>query len=299
MTQTTPLRIAALQLNGRDDVASGVRVDEAAIATELTSAARALRWTRSALEGGAKLVVLPENWAGLAPAGTTPPWATHADDAAGGPVLAPFLALAASYDATLVLGGNPEWDASGRRFNVLHVVTARGIVARYRKLHRFDADLPDGTSLRESAHTSAGDEVVLVRLPTCDLGLSICYDLRFPELYRALTAAGADVLVVPSAFTQPTGAAHWEVLLRARAIENQAWVIAPAQTGPHGHGRASWGHTMIVDPWGTIVAQASEGEGCVAHEIDPKVRAWARARLPVSDHRVLPERTPVTIVDAR
>jgi predicted amidohydrolase len=299
MAEASPLRIAALQLNGRDDVASGVRADGEAVDHERTSVARALAWTRAALDRGARLVVLPENWAGLAPAGVRPPWATRADDPEGGAVLLPFLRLAADYDATIVLGGNPEWDAAGRRFNVLHVLGARGILARYRKIHRFDADLPDGTSLRESAHTSAGEALVLVQLPRLSLGLSICYDLRFPELYRALAAAGADALVIPSAFTQPTGAAHWEVLLRARAIENQAWVIAPAQTGTHGHGRASWGHTMVVDPWGTVVAQASEGEGCVLHDLDPAVRDWAHARLPVRSHRALPATPPLVVIDAR
>lgn len=171
------------------------------------------------------------------------------------------------------------------------VIDGQGhIRARYDKLHLFDVDLPPsrsgaGESWRESAAYHAGESATVVDTPVGRLGLSICYDLRFPDLYRALSDAGATVLAVPSAFTQPTGAAHWAVLLRARAIEAGAFVIAAAQTGVHADGRATHGHSLAVDPWGEVLLDMGEAAGLGFVEIDPARVADVRARVPALRHR--------------
>jgi len=163
-------------------------------------------------------------------------------------------------------------------------------LARYRKIHLFDVTTPDGRSYRESDTFGAGREVVTYKVGEVTIGCSICYDLRFAELYRALAEAGADVIMVPAAFTLQTGKDHWEVLLRARAIETETYVVAAAQTGAYFEGndeRASWGHTMIVNPWGHILAQAGEGAGHASADIDLGYLKQVRARIPVANHRVL------------
>ena len=147
-------------------------------------------------------------------------------------------------------------------------------------MHLFEADIAGHVGVREPDVLLAGEEVVAARTPFGVVGLSICYDLRFPELYRTLAARGAEILCVPSAFTLMTGKDHWEVLLRARAIENQAYVIAPNQCGIHANGVATYGHSMIVDPWGVVAACVSEGEGLAVAELDPAVLAAARKRVP-------------------
>lgn len=159
------------------------------------------------------------------------------------------------------------------------------IRARYDKLHLFDVDLPSGESWRESASYRAGDAAVVVDTPVGRLGLSICYDLRFPDLYRALSDAGATVLAIPAAFTRPTGHAHWEPLLRARAIEAGAYVLAAAQTGEHEDGRATHGHTLAVDPWGEVLLDMGEAAGLGLVEVDPARVADVRARVPALRHR--------------
>ena len=164
--------------------------------------------------------------------------------------------------------------------------------ARYDKLHLFDVDLPTGESWQESAAYGAGDAAVVVDTPVGRLGLSICYDLRFPDLYRALSDAGAAVLVVPSAFTRPTGAAHWHVLLRARAIEAGCFVLAAAQTGTHADGRATWGHSLAVDPWGEVLLDMGDATGIGFVEIDPALLNDVRGRVPALRHRrVIPSVT--------
>lgn len=161
-------------------------------------------------------------------------------------------------------------------------------VARYDKIHLFDAEVGDSHGrYRESAVFEPGEEVVSVDTPVGRLGLSICYDLRFPELYRRLREEGAEWVVVPSAFTYRTGEAHWETLLRARAIENQFWVCAPNQGGQHDERRRTWGHSMIVDPWGGIVTQLEEGPGVVDARLDAQMLANTRSAIPVWDHRRL------------
>ena len=184
-----------------------------------------------------------------------------------------------------MLGGLPELPATsdgasaGTIFNTLVVLRRGRIVATYRKIHRFDATLPDGSTLLESASVAAGEHPTVLATPDVCLGLSICYDLRFPELYRALAAAGAEVLLVPAAFTLLTGIDHWEPLLRARAIENQAFVLAPAQHGVHGHGRHSFGHSLIIDPWGAVIAQASRGDGIAMAHLRGDLLARVRTAL--------------------
>jgi len=163
-------------------------------------------------------------------------------------------------------------------------------LARYRKIHLFDVTTPDGRSYRESDTFGGGDAVVTYRAGDITVGCTICYDLRFAELYRALAEAGAHVIMVPAAFTLQTGKDHWEVLLRARAIETQTYVVAAAQTGTYFEGndeRASWGHSMIVNPWGHMIAQAGEGTGHTSAEIDLDYLSTVRTRIPVADHRVL------------
>ncbi|MBW4329605.1 carbon-nitrogen hydrolase family protein [Stakelama sp. CBK3Z-3] len=184
----------------------------------------------------------------------------------------------------------------GRRANRSFVIDSDGnIRARYDKLHLFDVDLATGERWRESAVYAPGERAVVVDTPLGCLGLSICYDLRFPDLYRALSDAGATVLAVPSAFTRPTGKAHWETLLRARAIESSAFVIAAAQTGEHEDGRATWGHSMVVDPWGEVLLDMGEPAGMGFAEIDPARIAEVRGQLPsFANRRAIPqvERAP-------
>ena len=155
--------------------------------------------------------------------------------------------------------------------------------ARHDKIHLFDVDLPSGKAI-ESRTVSAGAEAVVVSLPWARLGLTVCYDLRFPQLYRTLAKAGAEILTVPSAFTETTGKAHWHVLLQSRAIENGCFVVAPAQGGTHANGRKTYGHSLIVGPWGNILAEGGVDPGVVAAEIDLGEIATVRSRLPALHH---------------
>lgn len=176
--------------------------------------------------------------------------------------------------------------ADGRLANRGFVIDEAGVVrARYEKLHLFDVDLPTGERWRESESYAAGEETVAVETPVGCVGLSICYDLRFPDLYRTLTDAGATVLSVPAAFTRPTGAAHWHVLLRARAIEAGCFVVAAAQTGRHEDGRETFGHSLVVDPWGEVLLDMREAPGMGFAELDPSTVAAVRSRIPVLQHR--------------
>jgi predicted amidohydrolase len=160
-----------------------------------------------------------------------------------------------------------------------------GIAARYRKVHLFDVDLPGGARFRESDAVEPGSDTVVAPLPWGGLGLSICYDLRFPELYRRLAGAGARVLAAPSAFTAETGKDHWHVLCRARAVENQAYVFAPAQFGHHGGKRRSYGHALIVDPWGAVIAECGDHTGLAIADLDLDYQDQVRQRLPCLSHR--------------
>jgi len=174
----------------------------------------------------------------------------------------------------------------GKSRNRGFVIDGSGAIrARYDKMHLFDVDLPTGESWRESNAYVAGDHAVLVDTPWAPLGLSICYDLRFPDLYRTLSDAGAQILTVPAAFTVPTGIAHWHVLLRARAIEAGCFVIAAAQTGTHADGRKTYGHSLVIDPWGEVLLDMGEAEGLMVVDIDLGKIAAARSRIPALDHR--------------
>ena len=181
---------------------------------------------------------------------------------------------------SLAVRATPE-HAANRSF----VIDPKGeIAARYDKIHMFDVDLAGGESYRESRSYRAGDHAVSLDLPWGRLGLSICYDLRFPALYRALAESGASFLAIPSAFTRQTGEAHWQTLMRARAIENGAYVIAAAQGGKHADGRETFGHSIVVDPWGTVVAEAGTDPGVVFADIDPAQVTLVRGRIPSLQH---------------
>ncbi len=196
-----------------------------------------------------------------------------------------FVELAAKLKIWLHLGSLALKGEDGKLVNRTLLLNPKGeIVARYDKIHLFDVDLPNGDKYRESDTYTAGAQAVKVDLPFCSLGLSICYDIRQPALYHALAKAGANVLVVPAAFTVPTGKAHWHVLLRARAIETGSFVIAAAQGGAHDSGRETFGHSKVVDPWGKVIAEAGVDPEYLLFEIDPAESAAARARIPALVH---------------
>jgi predicted amidohydrolase len=238
---------------------------------------------RGAAGRGARLVVLPEvfAWRGADP--TDPASA----EPIPGPTTEAMAALARELSIFLCMGSILEAVPNeSHRFNTSCLLDPAGtIVARYRKMHLFDVALPGRVAVRESASRLPGDAPVTIRTPLATLGCSICYDLRFPELYRSLADAGAEVLLVPSAFTRPTGAAHWDVLCRARAIENQCYLLAANQTGQSPHGHLDHGNSMIVDPWGTVLARAGDEETVVTAELDGAVLAKVRAELPALTHR--------------
>lgn len=174
----------------------------------------------------------------------------------------------------------------GRFVNRGFVIDSSGAIrARYDKIHLFDIDLPTGESWRESAAYAPGERTVAVDTPWGRLGLAICYDLRFPDLFRTLSDAGATMLALPAAFTVPTGEAHWHVLLRARAIEATCWMIAAAQSGVHADGRATYGHSLVIDPWGQVILDMQNRTGLGYAEIDMARTSDVRARIPVLDHR--------------
>jgi deaminated glutathione amidase len=200
-------------------------------------------------------------------------------------VLAQLRALAKELGIWLHVGSLGTRLDGGKVANRSYLIAPDGtIVARYDKLHMFDVDLAGGETYRESRTFNPGSKAVLADLPWGRLGMSICYDLRFSELYRALASAGADLIAVPSAFTKQTGEAHWRVLLRARAIETGAFVLAAAQGGLHENERATFGHSMIVSPWGEVLAEAGEDPQILLADIDPELSAEARAKVPSLRH---------------
>ena len=270
MSASAPFRVGLVQMVSTPSVAENL----AAAAKLVAEAARQ----------GAKLVVLPEYFCILGMRDTDKVAAKESDGA--GPIQE-FLSEAARRHGVWLVGGSvplacPDpgkvrnsclvYDSGGRR------------VARYDKIHLFGLEL--GAERFDEARTiEAGTEPCAVESPFGRLALSVCYDVRFPELYRAL--APMDVILVPSAFTATTGRAHWETLLRARAIENLAWVLAPAQGGTHANGRQTHGHSMVVDPWGKVVVERATGAGVVVADIDPAFQARMRGSLPALTHRVL------------
>jgi predicted amidohydrolase len=203
----------------------------------------------------------------------------------GHPFIAAFRALAKETGAHLLVGSTAvKLDATTLANRSFLIDPAGEIAARYDKIHMFDVDLANGESYRESAAYRPGEAAVVAPLPWCKLGMSVCYDLRFAYLYRALAQAGAEVLTIPSAFTVPTGRAHWHVLMRARAIETGCFVIAPAQWGEHAEGRKTYGHSLIIAPWGEVLADAGEGVGIITATIDLDKVAEARSMVPSLRH---------------
>jgi len=237
---------------------------------------------------GAQLVALPEYFCfmGFVDTDKLAIAEAHGD----GPIQR-MLADAARAHGVWVIGGTLPLRCNDpqRVLNTCHVFAPDGsLAARYDKIHLFRFEkVTDGVreSYDEGRAIQAGSEAVVCAVGDLRLGLSVCYDLRFPELYRALTSPPCDLISVPSAFTYTTGRAHWELLLRARAIENQCYVIAPAQGGKHENGRRTWGHSMVIDPWGEVLAVQPEGEGVVLAELDPARIAAVRTQLPALQHR--------------
>lgn len=196
-----------------------------------------------------------------------------------------FEALAKEYNLTLIIGSMavalPEQDGQKKMANRSMVFGPEGEIARYDKIHLFDVDLPTGESWRESRMMTGGQDAALVQTKSGVLGLTICYDVRFPHLYRMLAKAGAEILTVPAAFTVPTGEAHWETLLRARAIETGSFVLAPAQGGTHEDGRVTYGHSLIIDPWGRVLADKGDDEpGIIMADLDLAQVHDVRTRIP-------------------
>jgi len=237
------------------------------------------RLIRRAAQGGAVYVQTPENTAIMELKPELVLQAAQTEDESV--ALARLRALAAELGIFLHVGSLAIKLDETRVANRSYLIDPQGgIAARYDKLHMFDVDLADGESHRESSHCRPGATAVVADLPFGRLGLSICYDLRFPQLYRALATAGAEFIAVPSAFTKQTGEAHWHVLIRARAIETGAFVLAATQGGLHESGRATYGHSLIVSPWGEILAEAGEEPGVIFADINLAASAEARARIP-------------------
>lgn len=238
---------------------------------------------REACRLGAELILLPENVAMIEPVQAKQREKALPEDQH--PALAAIANEAAKQGAWILIGSLAIRRDDGLVANRSLLIDGSGrIAARYDKIHLFDVDLGPEESYRESAVIAPGDRVVVAATPWGRLGMSVCYDLRFPQLYRALAKAGADFLAIPAAFTRTTGAAHWHVLVRARAIETGCYVLAPAQTGAHAEGRLTFGHSLIVDPWGAVLADAGEDVGIIVSELDPARVAEARRRVPALSH---------------
>jgi predicted amidohydrolase len=250
--------------------------------------AAAARLLREAKDRGAEIACLPENFSFIGLKDADKLQVAEADGA--GPVQ-DFLSKTARELKLWILGGStPLAGDSGRRVantSLLYDGTGKR-VARYDKIHLFDVTVPGRNEhYLESKHVTPGESVVVADTPVGRLGMSVCYDMRFPELYRALVSRGAEWLAMPAAFTVPTGLAHWETLLRARAIENLCYVVAPAQAGTHTSGRETYGDTMIVDYWGNVLSRLAQGAGVITAEFDPALQAETRARFPALENRRL------------
>jgi deaminated glutathione amidase len=245
----------------------------------------ATRLIRRAASLGAGFIGLPENFAWMGPETERDAQAESLE----GATLSRIADLAKELKVTVLAGSVLETGApGGRLFNTSCLFGPDGArLAAYRKMHLFDVEVGDGQTYRESAAVAPGTEVVVAQTAFAKVGLSVCYDLRFPELYRAQSQQGATLLTVPAAFTLQTGKDHWEVLLRARAVENQCFVIAPAQQGRHPKDRLTWGHALVVDPWGLVTARCSEGEGLCLAPYDADLVARVRRSLPALSHRRL------------
>lgn len=271
MTQT---KVAVVQMNSTPNVEHNLTSAEGLI--------------KRAAHAGAELILLPEGFAYLGPD-------QHKLQIAeplprGGPIIERFARLARETGTELVLGGFWErnLEDTSKVYNTCVFMGEDGsIQATYRKVHLFDADLPQGKPIQESATVAPGTEVVVARSKAGMLGLSVCYDIRFPELYHDLVVRGAEIIAIPAAFTSYTGKDHWHVLVRARAIETQGYILAPAQWGHHYGERYSYGHGLIVDPWGMVVAECQDGDGFVTAQIDTENVRQTRQMLPTLEHHRL------------
>jgi len=263
------LRVAAVQMCSGDDVTRNL--DDAQ------------KWVRAAAAAGAELVALPENFAFLGSDRDKVGYGQGVEESA---LLAPLRALARALGIGILAGSIPETGPDAAHVYNTSVLLGKAgeTLGAYRKIHLFDIELGN-VSLRESAHVSPGASPCVADFEAWRVGLSVCYDLRFPELYRRESNDGARILTVPAAFTLHTGKDHWATLLRARAIENLCYVIAPGQFGPCGPGKVSWGKSMIVDPWGTVLATAPERVGFVMAELDLAEQDRVRRELPALSHR--------------
>ena len=262
-------KAACVQLRSSDNVAENI--------------SETSRLVREAASLGAQFIATPENTTLMAPDGGAKLASSYEE--ARDPALPVFSALAKDLKAWLLIGSLAIKVSDNKTANRSFLFAPDGrIIARYSKIHLFDVELASGEVYRESNTVAGGDEAVVADTDFGPIGLSICYDLRFPHLYQRLAQKGAFLFTVPSAFTVPTGEAHWHVLLRARAIENGAFVIAPAQGGTHANGRKTYGHSLIVSPWGEVLAEAGTEPGVILAEIDPALSALARARVPNLRH---------------
>lgn len=277
------MRVSAIQMNAGADKAANIAqaqrlIDEAVAADRPDLVSLPEMWT---CLGGDRETKLRE-------AEVLPP---RASNETGGPAYE-FLRRTARERGIVVHGGSLAEKTGDKLFNTNLIFATDGTeIARYRKIHLFDIVTPGGADYRESATYGAGDEIVTCETGGVRVGCAICYDLRFPELFLALRRAGAELIFLPSAFTVETGRDHWEPLIRARAIETQCWIAAPATWGKHldgkGAPRFTYGHSLICDPWGTIVARVSDGIGWTTARIDPAVTTRVRRDMPVLDHRRL------------
>lgn len=269
--------VALIQLCATSNVAANLAISE--------------RLTREAASAGARVILLPEAYAFIGPHAGKVDLLEEIPPMPGGsaPILHRFCRIARETGAEIVLGGHHERAPDPQKcYNTcVHIGEDGEVRACYRKIHLFDVALDDGTELKESTHTLPGDRVVVTETAFGALGLSICYDLRFSYLYQALVDGGAMAICVPSAFTASTGAAHWHALLRARAIESQCYILAPAQHGTHNGNRTSYGHSLVVDPWGEVIAELRGGDGVLLADIEPERVAAVRRQLPSLRHRVV------------
>ena len=266
-----PFRIACLQMQTGNDLAANLD----SVKTMAREAARS----------GAQFVLTPEYAMMMDGSGRT--MRERALEADGSPALPELQALAKELSVWLLVGSLTLKTSGDRIANRSCLIAADGtVVATYDKIHMFDATLPDGKVIKESSAYCPGDRAVIAETPWGKLGLTICYDLRFPQLYRRLAKAGAHYLTVPSSFQRATGKDHWHALLQARAIENACFVFAPAMCGEHPGNRTTYGHTLVVDPWGKILADGGEDPGIVYAEIDPARVERVRSMLPCLEHDV-------------
>ncbi|NBC03744.1 MAG: carbon-nitrogen hydrolase family protein [Bacteroidetes bacterium] len=266
------MKISAIQLNSQPDLDQNLEIT--------------YNFVKKAAGKGADMVALPENFAFM---GDEPKRLEQADEISRATEKA-LKEWAVEFEIYLLGGGYPVPVENGKVSNCARLINPNGeTIALYDKIHLFDVELSEKETYRESDMVKAGRDIVVAELFEFGMkaGLSICYDVRFPELYRELVKQGADILFVPAAFTRPTGKAHWKTLLRARAIENSAFVVAPAQTGKHGKKRETHGHALIIDPWGNILADAGEEPGMAMAELKLDDLKEVRRKLPSLEHRVL------------